>query len=471
MAWSVSVGTVAETTATGGNLTLSEPASSQSGDLLVACIAYRSNAAFTVPSGWTLIAQESSGDTNSNAGIASGIMAYIVRGSSAPDLTFTRTGGNVARGAIVRYRDSGGGSITMEDSNSVTLASNNATITLGGISGSSGSLIVAMAAGGDGVSGLFSAMDAATDPTTASGATDTTTAPTSGTWIERLDSQTVTGADTTIGIFDGVKSSASTTGNLTLSQSTSMRSVMIAATFAASASGYTLTADGGSFTFTGASVGLKAGRKIAANAGAFTLTGASVSLRRGYLLTASGGSFTFTGANVGLSVARRLAASAGGFTLNGASVGLKAGRRLSIEAGSFSLSGADVALQAARRLAAGSGAFALTGADVTLTYTPNPGSYTLVAGGGSFVLSGAAVGLKAGRRLVAESAAYTVAGGSVLFTYSGWTAVPPENESWSAVAPVSETWTPASAGSASWGSVAANTGTWTPVSPTTETWQ
>lgn len=227
-AWNfVSVGTAAEVAS--GNLTLNEPSGAASGDLLVACIAYRSNAAFTLPAGWALVAtQQSSGDTDATNGIASGVMAYIVRGGSAPSYAFTRTAGDVARGAVVAYRDNSPSPYDTGSANTLAVAS--ATVTTGTFNtAQAGELIVAMVACGDTLT--TSAFDAATDPATASGATDTTTEPTAGTWIERLDSSTGTGADTAIAIADAVRATAGATGTIQATVSAIARHVMIAGAF------------------------------------------------------------------------------------------------------------------------------------------------------------------------------------------------------------------------------------------------
>lgn len=114
-----------------GNLTLTEPSGVAEGDLLIAAIAYRDNAGFTQPSGWTLVRQQSDGNlTVNSAGSRSGIIvASIVRGASAPGLTFTRTGGDVAMGAIVALR---GGTATVkavQTSAATILAAASTTVT------------------------------------------------------------------------------------------------------------------------------------------------------------------------------------------------------------------------------------------------------------------------------------------------------------------------------------------------------
>ena len=70
----------------------------------------------------------------------------------------------------------------------------------------------------------------ATTPSGASGATDTTTAP-SATWRQRAASVTTTGADTSIGIYDALKTTAGATGNLTATASLGAGHVVIAGAF------------------------------------------------------------------------------------------------------------------------------------------------------------------------------------------------------------------------------------------------
>jgi hypothetical protein len=228
MAWGVpKIGNLAA--AASGNLALSEPAGIAAGDLMVACIGYRSNAAFTVPGDWNLVAtQQSSGDTDATNGIASGLMMWCIRGGSPPTLTFNRTAGDVAQGRILAY--SGATASPFDAGTANTLGSASTTVTTGTITtAEANELIVAMVSAGDNLSS--SAFDAATDPTTASGATDTTTAPTAGTWIERADDGTGTGADHGLAIADAIRASAGATGTIQATVSASARHVMIAAAF------------------------------------------------------------------------------------------------------------------------------------------------------------------------------------------------------------------------------------------------
>lgn len=127
---------------------------------------------------------------------------------------------------------------------------------------------------------------------------------------------------------------------------------------AVASSGYTLTADAGSFTHTGQSATLRAGRQ----------------------LTAGAGSFSFTGQTATLRVARRIGAAQASYTLAGQDAGLiysGSGARLTAEAASYGLTGAAAALRVSRRLSAAGAAYVLTGGAATLTYSGEAVSVTV----------------------------------------------------------------------------------------------
>lgn len=200
-----------------GDLTFTEPSGAAQGDLLVVVIAYRDTAAFAAPSGWTLEKQESSGNTSTttNTSIGSGLVAWIIRGGSAPALTFTRTGGDVAFGRIAAYKGVHQGN-PARTSSSNTLAANSATVTTAALSVEAGDLIVIGACGADN--------------TTASaylGATD----PLANHFKERGDNNTTTGADTTVALADAVARKQGSTGTLQYTAGNSSRHVCIAVAF------------------------------------------------------------------------------------------------------------------------------------------------------------------------------------------------------------------------------------------------
>lgn len=108
MAWSW-VGSITPVLVTSGSITLTEPAGVAENDLLVAAIVSRGPAVFTLPAGWTLIGTAYDGNALAGANAATGIrFAYIKRGATAPNLTFTRTSGVTAIGCISAYRTTSG---------------------------------------------------------------------------------------------------------------------------------------------------------------------------------------------------------------------------------------------------------------------------------------------------------------------------------------------------------------------------
>lgn len=226
----VGVGNAVEVAA--GNLTLVEPAGVQQGDLLVACISYRSNAAFAAPSGWTAITSQNTGNTTAAAttSIGSGFMAFIVRGSSAPVLTFTRTAGDVALGRIVAYRNTWAGGSPLVASTSTTLAAAATAVSAPGLTTANAEDLIVFALCG--ARNITASAFRATDPATSSGTNSGQTAdPIVGTWQERVDSGTATGGDCALAIADAERAIGGATGNLLCTASASARHVVLAAAF------------------------------------------------------------------------------------------------------------------------------------------------------------------------------------------------------------------------------------------------
>lgn len=214
-----------------GNLTMVEPAGAQDGDLLVAFLDYRSTPAFTLPAGWSLVAtQQSGGDTTVNAtsSIASGLMAYIVR-SGTPALTFTRTAGDQAGGAICAYR--GNTPTPYDTGNANTLATTSVTATIPSLTtAEDNELLVAGVSSGR--NNTVSAFVAQTEATTGSGAAgEFTTAPAINTWTQRRQGGTATGADNGIGMADAIKATAGACGIIQATASTSAKQAMVVGAF------------------------------------------------------------------------------------------------------------------------------------------------------------------------------------------------------------------------------------------------
>ena len=230
MAWTIeALGT--NVVQNGGNITLVEPSGAASGDLLVACIAWKDTAAFTKPSAeWTLIRTLSNGDTDAIGGVASGGMWYCIRGASAPSYVFTRTNGDVAMGQVISWKQSAGtpaldtSSILQVGSDTVNIVGTTITTAEGG------ELLVAMVAHGD--AALTVTFDSVTNPGTASTTTvAVTTEPASNTWYERADTKTTTGADTGLFIADAIMTTAGATGAHSAVADVSSNQVVIVAAF------------------------------------------------------------------------------------------------------------------------------------------------------------------------------------------------------------------------------------------------
>jgi len=226
-AWGVpKIGTLVEDAT--GDFTLTEPAGAASGDLMVAFIGYRGNAAITGLDSWGVVASaQNEGDTDISNGIASGKMYYITRGASAPDLVGHRTAGDVLQARIIAYSGYGYAYDTGQAGTLAVVAFD----TLAGdiTTAEANELIVAMVSIGDNDNTV--GFDAATKPDVDSGATDTTTAPTADTWLERSDDITTTGADHGLAIADAIKATAANTGNFHATVEDDSRNVMIVGAF------------------------------------------------------------------------------------------------------------------------------------------------------------------------------------------------------------------------------------------------
>jgi hypothetical protein len=233
MAWSY-VGVSSVASANGGNITLTEPSGVQEGDLLVCVISYRSNAAFSSPGApWVSVTSRNTGNTtaNSTASVGSGHMFYCIRGSSAPGLTFSRTAGDIALGRIVAYRGNDRTSSVLVTQTSTTLAVAATAVSVAGLTTANArDLVVFGFCAARNSSGTN--FNAATDPATASGTgADQTADPIEGTWQERADSGTTTGADCALHIGDAIRATAGATGDLSRTASSSARHVVVAAAF------------------------------------------------------------------------------------------------------------------------------------------------------------------------------------------------------------------------------------------------
>lgn len=231
MTWTL-VGLGGQSAVAASSITLAEPAGAAAGDLLIAGIGFRLATPFTLPPGWQLVDQHLSASVAETSGESSGLLAYIVRGATAPGLTFTRADelGGGAIGEIVAYRNTA--APTLLGSSAALGQQGQLSKSMSGISVSADDALLVFAGFGETAWRLFGA---ATDPATegsAAGVVDTTTQPTAGVWIERRDATTTLGHDTGLALADAVKATAGDTGDLYVTASSNNAQPMIAAAFA-----------------------------------------------------------------------------------------------------------------------------------------------------------------------------------------------------------------------------------------------
>jgi hypothetical protein len=199
-----------------GNVTVSEPTGAGEGDLLCAAIDWRGSEAFSLPSGWTLIDEQVFGNTfvnNSGGSSRSSILAArIIRGAAAPDLTFTRTGGDVAAGACWGYA---AGSFDPADPiGSINLSTNGLSATLqnGGVTTTADNSLIVSCGAAARQSGTAMTNFRATDPATGSSGGDSSD-PVAGAWKRFGHINTTTGADLQFGLAHAIRATAGATGN------------------------------------------------------------------------------------------------------------------------------------------------------------------------------------------------------------------------------------------------------------------
>jgi hypothetical protein len=153
----VGVSSQVQVTTTGHTLVTTGISGLQAGDLLIACITSRiaSTTSITLPSGgeWTLIGEQKANNVlTTTSAVASGMMAYCIRGASNPNFTFTHpVAPSVARGVIVAYRwETTSAKTPVKDTQSAATTAVNTTAvsTAGFTTANPMSLIIKMCAGG-----------------------------------------------------------------------------------------------------------------------------------------------------------------------------------------------------------------------------------------------------------------------------------------------------------------------------------
>lgn len=130
-----------------------------------------------------------------------------------------------------------------------------------------------------------------------------------------------------------------------------------------------MSADVGSFTFTGNATGVYAGRVVAAAAGSFALTGNAAAILATRYMAVTAASYAFTGIASGVYKGFRVAPDSAQYLFTGIASGVYALRNMPAVVGNYTLTGIPAGLKADRKVGAGVGAFTFTGNDAGLQYS------------------------------------------------------------------------------------------------------
>lgn len=127
-----------------------------------------------------------------------------------------------------------------------------------------------------------------------------------------------------------------------------------------------VTADQGSYSYTGQTVGTSFARPVTVNQGSYAYTGQDVAAVRGKLATVDQGSYALTGQAVGTVRASNATVDQGAYAYTGQAVGTSWARPVSIDAGMYSLTGQDVSALRGRVAAIDQGSYATSGQAVAI---------------------------------------------------------------------------------------------------------
>jgi len=224
--------------------------------------------------------------------------------------------------------------------------------------------------------------------------------------VEIAEAGTISGNGGGFTVGYGLKAAAGATGTTT-GTVTSSAGASVTFSLAAAPVDYVLTADKGTYSFTGRAATLKRGVVLVSNSGNFAETGNAASLSRGFKLALSTGVFNESGNNAALlagrivtgstgvfsftgnaatftktTASKTLLADIGTFTSTGNDAGFNLSRKLTSSTGTYSETGNAAELQVTRKTTAASGAFTLTGTattfDLARKVSASPGNFAFV---------------------------------------------------------------------------------------------
>lgn len=226
MAWTF-VGTVSTRFTTAATLTRSPPPGAAAGDLLIAAIVGRGAETLTIPDGWELINWTPPVIVSTaTSGYPYSLVMWRIHPGGTVDTGIARSVAT-ANGyyTMTAYRSTEG--FALKDSGAQLNVDTTNNRLVGGVEADAGDLVFAFAARGFNSSiNVFSA----DEPSTPSGATDTTTAP-GGYWTRRASLSFSAGTGSFgFSVAEGIKSVSGSTGDIAV-ESASGRHILTAAAF------------------------------------------------------------------------------------------------------------------------------------------------------------------------------------------------------------------------------------------------
>lgn len=171
-----------------------------------------------------------------------------------------------------------------------------------------------------------------------------------------------------------------------------------------------LIAGVGTFVYSGITAGTLAALKMAADAGSYTLSGIDAALRKGQILIADVGTYTYTGVANILQALVSMPANAGAYVYTGVAANLLGGFKVVADVGTYTYTGVAAVLTKGQIMAANTGAYVLTGISAAqqIVMRNLTGTYTY---------TGVAATLLFGKRLIAEAGAYVLTGFNAVLVY------------------------------------------------------
>ncbi len=357
------------------------PAGIQNGDLIIAVISYPvTDTPSSSDTAWTLLAQTSTG-TSGNAGcIGVGVFYAIYAGSALGGFS-TNNSFPLKTYQTYAFRKARIPSISATSVQSTAATS----WTLPSITTADNDSFVFFAIGNDRDSN---------STTNVSGYTNSNLANIT----ELHDETTSTGLGGGIATVYAEEATPSTIGTTSATSAASNTAAFI--TFAIAPA--VITADAGTYSYTGTAANTLFNRTITADPGTYSYTGTDATTLYNRVMPADSGTYSYTG-------------TAANTLFN---------RAITADPGTYSYTGTDATTLYNRVMAADSGVYSYVGADATLVYS-TLGAYTLVADPGTYSYSGTTANILYNRVLTADSGTYSYSGTDANVLYGRKFAVAP----------------------------------------------